>query len=78
MAKKTRTGTVVSNRMINTITVAVTRKKEHPLYRKQYQVTEKFHADTAGEAYELGDMVQIEETRPISKTKSWRVVTKVS
>lgn len=76
MAKKTRKGTVVSSKMTNTITVSVQRMKIHPLYHKRYRVTKKYHADTSGKSYELGDVVTIEETRPISKTKHWRVVDK--
>lgn len=74
MPKKMRTGTVVSNKMMNTVVVAVERMKKHPLYHKQYRVTKKYHADTAGKTYEVGDVITIEETKPISKTKSWRVV----
>lgn len=77
MLKKIRTGKVVANSMTNTVTVAVNRMKMHPLYNKQYRVTKKYHADTAGTAYEIGDMVTIEETRPISKTKSWKVTGKI-
>lgn len=78
MIKKIRTGKVVSNAMMNTIVVATQRMKKHPLYSKQYRVTKKYHVDTAGIAYEMGDVVKIEETRPQSKTKSWRVIEKVS
>ncbi len=76
MPKKVRTGTVIAAKMTNTVTVAVNRMKVHPLYNKQYRVTKKYLADTAGTTYEIGDVVTIEETRPISKTKSWRVVGK--
>ncbi len=75
MPKKTRIGTVVSNKMTGTVTVAVERMKVHPLYQKQYRVTTKYHADTDGESYGIGDQVLIEETRPISKTKSWKVIS---
>ncbi len=63
--------------MTGTVTVAATRMKVHPLYHKRYRVTKKYHADTAGQEYEIGDTVTIEETRPISKTKSWKVVGKI-
>lgn len=73
MPKKIRTGKVTSNKMQNTIIVAVDSMKVHPLYNKQYRVTKKYHADTAGKTFEIGDVVTIEETKPISKTKSWKV-----
>lgn len=75
MPKKVRTGKVVSTSMINTVTVSVERMKVHPLYNKQYRVTKKYHADTAGKAFEIGDTVTIEETLPMSKTKKWKVVS---
>lgn len=77
MPKKMRVGTVVSNKMVNTVVVAVDHMKKHPLYHKQFRVTKKYHADTAGQTYEIGDTVKIEEIRPISKLKSWRVLEKV-
>lgn len=78
MPKKVRTGKVISNKMTNTVTVAVDRMKVHPKYNKQYRVTKKYHADTAGTTYEIGDMVTIEEIMPISKTKTWKVTSKVA
>lgn len=76
MPKKTLLGTIVSNATPNTVTVVVDRKKVHPLYHKQYRVTKKYRADTAGKSYGIGEKVLIEETRPISKTKSWKVIDK--
>lgn len=73
MPKKTRVGNVISNKMQNTLVVAVTSFKAHPLYHKPYRVTKKIHAHTTGQ-YQIGDKVTVEETRQISKTKSWRVV----
>lgn len=67
-------GTVVSNKMIGTIVVAVSRMKLHPMYHKQYRITKKYHVDTAGKEFAIGDTVMIEPTAPISKTKSWKVV----
>lgn len=78
MTKKVKTGSVVSTAMIGTVTVSVERSKIHPLYNKRYRVTKKYHADTNGHELTLGDVVIIEETRPISKTKSWKVVKKVA
>lgn len=74
MPKKVRIGTVAANKMINTIVVVVERWKKHPLYGKQFRVTKKYHVDTAGQTFALGDRVTIEETRPLSKSKSWQVV----
>ncbi len=73
MTNKVRTGTVISNAMTGTVTVAVNRMKTHPMYNKRYRVTKKYHADTAGKSYAVGTVVTIEETLPISKTKSWKV-----
>lgn len=78
MPKKILLGTIVSNTMPNTATVVVERKKVHPLYHKQYRVTKKYRADTAGKSYEIGEKVLIEETRPMSKMKSWKVVEKMT
>ena len=71
--KRTLTGRVVSDKMAKTVTVLVERRVKHPLYGKIVTRTQKYHAhDENGEIHE-GDMVEIEECRPISKTKSWRV-----
>jgi small subunit ribosomal protein S17 len=71
--RKTRIGTVVSTKMEKTIVVAVERRTAHPIYGKQLLRTQKFHAhDEEGEARE-GDTVRIMETRPLSKTKRWRL-----
>lgn len=74
---KARLGTVTGTSMTNTVIVTVERMKKHPLYQKQFRVTKKYHVDTNGQTLAIGDTVKIEETRPISKTKSWRVVEKV-
>jgi small subunit ribosomal protein S17 len=71
--RKTRIGTVVSTKMEKTIVVAVERRTAHPIYGKQLLRTKKFHAhDESGEARE-GDTVRIMETRPLSRTKRWRL-----
>ena len=71
--KRTLIGRVVSDKMAKTVTVLVERRVKHPLYGKIVTRTKKYHAhDEAGEYHE-GDMVEIEECRPISKTKAWRV-----
>ena len=72
--RKTRIGLVTSNRMDKTITVAVERKVKHPIYGKFVKKTTKFHAHDAKKACTIGDMVRIMETRPMSKTKRWRLV----
>lgn len=69
--KRTLRGRVVSDKMEKTIVVQVERTKEHPIYRKKYTVSNKFAAhDEAGKA-KLNDMVEIEESRPLSATKRW-------
>jgi len=72
--RKTRTGIVVSNKMDKTITVAIERKVPHPIYRKYFKKTTKLMAhDEKGECT-IGDKVKIMETRPLSKSKRWRLV----
>lgn len=74
MAKRTLTGVVTSAKRDKTITVTVTSRQTHPLYGKQYTVSRKYTAhDEKNEAGE-GDTVLVEETRPISKTKSFTLV----
>ena len=71
--KRTLTGRIVSDKMQKTVTVLVERRVKHPLYGKFVTRTKKYHAhDENGEFHE-GDLVEIEECRPISKTKAWRV-----
>lgn len=72
--RKTRIGTVISDKMDKTITVRVDRVTHHPVYNKLMRKATKFKAhDEEGKAKE-GDTVRIQETRPISKTKRWRLV----
>ncbi len=71
--RKTRTGVVVSDKMTETVTVQLQRQLAHPLYGKQVTLTKRVKAhDTHGA--NAGDKVRIMETRPMSKTKRWRVV----
>jgi small subunit ribosomal protein S17 len=71
--KRTLTGRVVSDKMQKTVTVLVERRVKHPLYGKFVTRTKKYHAhDESGEFHE-GDLVEIEECRPLSRTKAWRV-----
>ncbi len=66
-------GTVVSNKMDKTITVSVERVIKHPLYGKYIKRTKKIHAHDAQNQCQEGDKVTIEETRPISKSKAWKL-----
>ena len=71
--KRTLNGRVVSDKMEKTVTVLVERRVKHPLYGKIITRSKKYHAhDENGEFHE-GDLVEIEECRPLSKTKAWRV-----
>jgi len=72
--RKSRIGVVSSNKMNKTITVAVERKVKHPMYGKFVKKTTKFHAHDEKEECTPGDIVRIMETRPLSKTKRWRLV----
>ncbi len=72
--RKTRVGTVTSNKMTKTITVAVERKVKHPIYGKFVKKTTKFHAHDEKDECTIGDVVKIMETRPLSKTKRWRLI----
>lgn len=74
MAKKQLEGTVVSNKMQKTLVVEVERMKEHPKYKKRYKVHKKYKAHYDEGEFNVGDKVVIEECRPISKDKRWRVV----
>ena len=66
-------GKVVSDKMNKTITVLVERKVKHPLYGKIMVRTKKYHAHDETNEFHMGDLVTIEECRPLSKTKAWRV-----
>ena len=72
--RKERIGTVTSNKMDKTITVAVERKVKHPIYGKFIKKTTRFHAHDEKNEASIGDIVRISETRPLSKTKRWRLV----
>ncbi|MBR4553170.1 MAG: 30S ribosomal protein S17 [Bacteroidaceae bacterium] len=72
--RKTRQGVVVSNKMDKTIVVAARFKEIHPIYGKFVSKTKKYHAHDEANDCNVGDVVQIMETRPLSKTKRWRVV----
>lgn len=72
--RKIRIGRVVSNKMEKTAVVAVETRIQHPLYRRTVKRTKKFKAHDAENRCQIGDLVRIEETRPLSKEKRWRVV----
>ena len=73
--RKVRVGLVVSNKMDKTVTVAIADNVKHPLYGKIVKHTLKVHAHDENNECGIGDKVSIMETRPLSKTKRWRVVT---
>ena len=72
--KKTLSGTVVSDAMDKTVVVEVKRFVQHPKYKKFYTKTKKYHAHDEENRYKVGDVVEIVETRPLSKHKSFTVV----
>lgn len=77
MPKRHLTGFVVSNKMQKTVVVKVESIKEHPKYKRRYRVHKKYKAHAASGEYQIGDRVVIEECRPISKEKRWRVIKKL-
>jgi small subunit ribosomal protein S17 len=72
--RKTRIGVVSSNKMDKTVVVAVERKVQHPIYGKFLKKTTRFHAHDEKNECSIGDVVRIMESRPLSKTKRWRLV----
>ena len=76
--RKTRTGRVVSDKMDKTVVVAVEWRQTHPLYSKSVKRITKFHAHDEDNQSKVGDVVNIMETRPLSKTKRWRVTQVLS
>jgi small subunit ribosomal protein S17 len=72
--KRQLTGRVVSDKMNKTVTVLIERRTTHPLYGKVITRSGKYHAHDEGNECKEGDLVMIEECRPLSRTKSWRVV----
>ncbi len=71
--QRTLVGRVVSNKMNKTVTVLIERRVKHPLYGKYMVRSKKYHAHDETNQYNEGDMVEIAETRPISRTKAWTV-----
>jgi len=73
--KRTLIGRVVSDKMEKTVTVLVERKVKHPMYGKIMVRSKKYHAHNDGNTAKAGDLVEIVETRPVSRTKTWAVTT---
>lgn len=71
--KRVLTGTIVSDKMDKTVTVLVERKVKHPVLGKVVRVSKKYHAHDENNEFAQGDVVTIEEMRPLSRTKAWRV-----
>ena len=76
MLKRKLTGIVISDKMQNTVVVKVERIKKHPKYKKRYKVSKKYKAHDEKEEYKIGDRIIIEECRPLSKDKRWKIVGK--
>jgi small subunit ribosomal protein S17 len=77
MPKRILTGTIVSDKGDKTVVVKVERKVKHPLYGKIIRLSKKYHAHDEDNAFKAGETVRIEETRPLSKLKTWRVLDRV-
>jgi len=75
--KRKLQGVVVSDKMKKTAVIEVTNLKKHPKYLKYYKVSRKFKAHDEKDEYKKGDKVIIEETRPLSKEKRWKIIQKV-
>ncbi|HTG37736.1 30S ribosomal protein S17 [Sphingomonas sp.] len=78
MPKRVLTGMIVSDKTDKTVVVSVERKVKHPLYGKIIRRSKKYHAHDEGNEYREGETVRIEETAPISKLKTWKVVARVN
>ena len=74
-SKRTLVGRVVSDKMEKTVTVLVERKVKHPMYGKVMVRSKKYHAHNEGNSARAGDLVEIVETRPVSRTKTWAVTS---
>lgn len=70
-------GKIISDKMTKTRTVAIVEMRRHPIYRKSYFVTTKIKAHDEQNAYKTGEVVEIEQTRPKSRHKAWRITRKV-
>ncbi len=77
MPKRILTGTIVSDKTDKTVVVKVERRVKHPLYGKIIKRSKKYHAHDEGNEFKEGETVRIEETRPISKLKTWKVLERL-
>ncbi len=77
MPKRILLGAVVSDRSDKTVVVTVERRVMHPLFKKVVRKSKRYHAHDENNEYKIGDKVRIEECRPISKLKTWRVIERV-
>ena len=78
MPKKKLTGVIVSDKMAKTVVVKVERLKEHPKYKRRYKIHKNYKAHDEKGEYHTGDRVVIEECVPISKDKSWKVISRIN
>ena len=78
MSKRILSGTVISSNSNKTVVVKVTRRVQHKLYKKIINRTKKYHAHDENNTYKIGDSVNIKESNPISKLKSWVVINNSS
>ena len=78
MPRRVLQGNVVSNKGDKTVTVLVERKVKHPIYKKFIKQSKRYAAHDEKNEFTLGDVVRIEETKPISKTKTWQVIDRVT
>ncbi|MDO8265247.1 MAG: 30S ribosomal protein S17 [Candidatus Parcubacteria bacterium] len=78
MPKKQLKGIIISDKMQKTVVVEVENIKEHPKYKRRFKTHKKYKAHDEGNIYKTGDVVMIEECRPISKDKKWRVISKLA
>lgn len=76
MPKRQLTGKIVSNKMQKTVVVEIESVKENSLYKKQFKMHKNYKAHTEDGKYQIGDVVTIEECRPVSKDKRWQVMEK--
>jgi len=76
MPRRRLIGTIISDKMAKTVVVKVERIKEHPKYKKRFRIHQKYKAHLEGADFKVGDKVVIEECRPISREKRWKVIKK--
>lgn len=77
MPKRKLKGTIISTKMQKTVVVRVERLKEHPKYKRRFKMHKNYKAHVESQEYETGDKVIIEESRPLSKDKRWKLIKKL-